>query len=102
MHPALQSISHRPWPLPSGPWVMAQRWHHLLFAHWPIAPEAMRSLVPSQLTLDVFDSVCWVGVVPFWMSGVRARGLPAIPGLSRSEERRVGKDDRSWYAWEAS
>src|SRR5438445_687452 len=42
MHPALQSISHRPWPLPSGPWVMAQRWHHLLFAHWPIAPVRLR------------------------------------------------------------
>src|SRR4029077_6051078 len=89
MHPALQSVSHRPWPLPAGPWIMAQRWHDLLFAHWPIAPEAMRPLVPSQLTLDVFDRMCWVGVVPFWMSGVRARGLPAIPGLSRFPELNV-------------
>src|SRR5258707_3858953 len=89
MHPALQSISHRPWPSPSGPWIMAQRWHDLLFAHWPIAPEAVRTLVPSQLTLDRFDGQCWVGVVPFRMSGVRARGLPAIPGLSRFPELNV-------------
>ena len=68
---------------------MAQRWHDLLFAHWPITPEAVRTLVPSQLTLDRFDGQCWVGVVPFRMSGVRARGLPAIPGLSRFPELNV-------------
>lgn len=61
---------------------MEQRWHDLLFAHWPIAPEAMRPLIPSQLGLDTFDRQCWVGVVPFRMSGVRARGLPAIAGTS--------------------
>jgi len=68
---------------------MAQRWHDLLFAHWPVAPEVMRTLVPSQLTLDMFDDHCWLGVVPFWMSGVRARGLPALPGLSRFPELNV-------------
>jgi uncharacterized protein len=30
-----------------------------------------------------------VAVVPFWMSGVRARGAPAIPGLSRFPELNV-------------
>jgi len=61
---------------------MAQSWHDLLFAHWPIAPEAMRPLIQPQLELDTFDKQCWVGVVPFRMSGVRARGLPAIAGTS--------------------
>jgi uncharacterized protein len=89
MHPALESVAHRPWDLQSGPWVMAQNWHDLLFAHWPIAVEAMRALVPPELELDTFDGHCWVGVVPFWMSGVRARGLPGIPGLSRFPELNV-------------
>jgi uncharacterized protein len=89
MHAALRSVSHRPWPLPEGSWVMAQSWHDLLFAHWPIAPEAMRPLIPPQLALDTFDSQCWVGVVPFWMSGVRPRGVPAIPGISRFPELNV-------------
>lgn len=89
MHAALGSVSHRPWPLPAGPWVMVQSWHDLLFAHWPIAAEAMRPLIPPQLALDTFDGQSWVGVVPFWMSGVRARGLPAIPGLSRFPELNV-------------
>jgi uncharacterized protein len=82
MHPALQSVAHRPWPVSSGPWVMAQSWHDLLFAHWPIAPEELRPLIPPQLELETFDRQGWVGVVPFRMSGVRARGLPAIAGTS--------------------
>jgi uncharacterized protein YqjF (DUF2071 family) len=61
---------------------MAQSWHDLLFAHWPIAPEALRPLIPPQLELQTFDKQCWVGVVPFRMSGVRARWLPAIAGTS--------------------
>jgi uncharacterized protein len=68
---------------------MKQIWHDLLFAHWPIAPPTMRARVPSELRLDSFDGYCWVGVVPFWMSGVRARGLPAFPGLSRFPELNV-------------
>jgi len=68
---------------------MAQTWHDLLFAHWPIPIELMRPLVPPQLELDTFDRQAWVGVVPFWMSGVRTRGLPAIPGLSRFPELNV-------------
>ena len=34
--PLLQSIEHRPWPLPSGSWLIKQIWHDLLFAHWPV------------------------------------------------------------------
>jgi uncharacterized protein YqjF (DUF2071 family) len=68
---------------------MLQRWHDLLFAHWPVAPEILRPLIPRQLHLDVFDDQCWIGVVPFWMSSVRARGLPPIPGTSRFPELNV-------------
>jgi uncharacterized protein len=65
---------------------MKQTWHDLLFAHWPLPPAALRPIVPPALRLDTFDGQCWVGVVPFWMSGVRARGLPALPALSRFPE----------------
>jgi hypothetical protein len=68
---------------------MKQTWHDLLFAHWPLSTAVMRPLVPSQLSLDTFDSQCWVGVVPFHMSGIRARGLPPLPGLSRFPELNV-------------
>jgi uncharacterized protein len=89
MHRLLQIVDHRPWPLPSGPWIMKQVWHDLLFAHWPIHPDLVRRLVPAQLDLDTFDGRCWVGVVPFWMSGVRARGVPPLPALSRFPELNV-------------
>ncbi len=46
----------------------------------------MRPLIPAQLELDTLDKQCWVGVVPFRMSGVRARRLPAIAGTSRFPE----------------
>lgn len=68
---------------------MKQIWHDLLFAHWPLPPSAMRLLVPPQLTLDTFGGECWIGVVPFHMSGIRGRWLPALPGLSRFPELNV-------------
>jgi uncharacterized protein YqjF (DUF2071 family) len=89
MSDILRQVDHRPWPLPTGPWVMAQSWHDLLFAHWPIGVDVMRALVPPQLELDTFDGEAWVGVVPFRMSGVRPRGFPTVPWLSAFPELNV-------------
>ncbi len=61
---------------------MQQKWNDLLFAHWPITPEALRPLVPSVLPLDTFDGQCWVAVTPFHVTGVRPRWTPPIPGVS--------------------
>lgn len=72
-----------------APWVMHQRWTNLLFAHWPVAPAALRSLLPPALTLDTFDGDAWVGVIPFHMSNVRPRGVPAMPWLSSFHELNV-------------
>ncbi len=78
----LDQADHRPYPLPGGPWVLAMSWHELLFMHWPVPAEALRSLIPPALELDTFDGDAWLGVVPFRMSGVRPRFLPAVPPLS--------------------
>lgn len=85
----LQRVDHRLMPLPTGPWVMTQIWHELLFAHWPISVEVLRPLIPSLLEIDTFDNTAWVGVVPFRMSHVRPRGFPAINGLSAFPELNV-------------
>lgn len=82
-------VDHRPWPVPSRPWVMTQRWHDLLFAHWPLPPDALYPHLPPPLLLDTFDGVAWIGVVPFRMSHVRLRGLPALPWLSAFPELNV-------------
>lgn len=68
---------------------MKQTWHDLLFAHWPLPAESLRSLIPKRLALDTFEGQSWVGVVPFHMSGIRARAVPPLPGLSRFPELNV-------------
>lgn len=85
----LRERAHRPWPLPRGPWIMTQTWHDLLFAHWPVAIDLMRMLVPPQLILDTYAGEAWVGVVPFRMSGVRPRLAPSVPWLSAFPELNV-------------
>ena len=85
----LQQLEHRPWPLPREPWIMAQSWHDLLFAHWPMEAAALRPHVPRSLEIDTFNGQAWLGIVPFRMSGVRLRWTPALPGLSAFPELNV-------------
>lgn len=75
-------VEHRPWPLPAGPWLMVQRWQRLLFAHWRVPADVLRPLVPAPLVLDEFDGSAWVAITPFRLTGLRLRGLPALPGAS--------------------
>jgi len=89
MHPALKFVEHRPWSLPNRPWIMAQNWHDLLFAHWEVPVARIRDLVPRELEVDRFDGGAWIGVVPFTMSGVRLRGTPALPWVSAFPELNV-------------
>jgi uncharacterized protein YqjF (DUF2071 family) len=86
MHPIFQQTFHRPWPMPKSKCLMYQRWHDLLFAHWPMDAKVLLPFIPSSLQLDAFDGQAWIGVVPFWMSGIRGRGMPALPYLSRFPE----------------
>jgi uncharacterized protein YqjF (DUF2071 family) len=68
---------------------MAQSWHDLLFAHWPVPAHRLRTLIHPALTLDTFDAQAWLGVVPFRMTGVRPRFVPPVPGLSAFAELNV-------------
>ncbi len=79
----------RTWPLPKHPWVMRMTWSELLFAHWPVEPDAVARLLPNGLKLDTRDGKAWVGVVPFLMSDVAPRCFPPIPKLSRFLELNV-------------
>lgn len=83
---SLPSAAHRPWPLPARPWVMAQTWNRLLFAHWPVARETLRPLLPPGLDLQTFGGHAWLGITPFVLTGLRLRAGPAIPGLSNFPE----------------
>jgi uncharacterized protein YqjF (DUF2071 family) len=85
----LRITDHRPFPPPSGPWVMRQTWNDLLFAHWRLEPKYVRQFVPRQLSLDVFDGGAWLAVTPFHMTDVRPRRTPPVPWLSTFPELNV-------------
>ena len=82
-------VDHRPWPIPDRHWSMLQTWNDLLFAHWPVDPDALSRLMPGALEPETFDGQAWIAVVPFWMSGVRLHHLPEVPGLSTFAELNV-------------
>ena len=82
----LEHTDQRPWRMPDSPWVMTQTWNDLLFAHWPMSRDQLRSKVPDAFEIDLFDNLGWVGVVPFHMSNVGLRGVPSLPGTSAFPE----------------
>jgi uncharacterized protein YqjF (DUF2071 family) len=85
----LDDTAHRPWPMPAAPWIMTQTWHDMLFAHWPVDPAVIRALVPPALDVDLFEDRAWLGIVPFRMTNVAPRGIPAVPWLSAFPELNV-------------
>jgi len=68
---------------------MRMTWSELLFAHWPLDPKILTSLLPTGLTLDTRDGEAWIGVVPFLMSNIAPRCCPPLPQLSRFLELNV-------------
>ena len=89
MHPSLQQVEHRPWPVPDGRWNLRQQWLDLLFAHWPMDSALLKPLVPDGVEIEEFGGASWVGVVPFRMTGVMFRGLPDLPWMSAFAELNV-------------
>lgn len=73
--------TYRPlgWPI----WF--QRWHSLLFLHWPIPAAVLRPLVPAALDLDLYDDVAYVGLVPFAVEQARPVGAPPGRALAFPE-----------------
>jgi uncharacterized protein YqjF (DUF2071 family) len=85
----LDETRHRPWAMPDDPWIMTQTWHDLLFAHWTIDVQTLRTHVPPELELDLFTGQAWLGIVPFHMTNVAPRGMPAVPWVSAFPELNV-------------
>ncbi len=68
---------------------MYQRWLWLTFLHWRYEPEAIRGLVPQELTLDTFDGAAWVALTPFKLVDLHPPGLPPLPWISWFPETNV-------------
>lgn len=72
--------------MPATPWRWRQVWHDLLFMHWPVPAAIVRPFVPDALTIDERGGSAWLSLVPFHMTDVTLRGLPAVPWLSAFAE----------------
>jgi uncharacterized protein YqjF (DUF2071 family) len=79
---SLDETAHRPWPLPDRPWIMGQTWELLLFAHWRVPKDLLRTLVSPHVEVEEHDGSAWLGITPFRVTGLRARGLLPLPGVS--------------------
>jgi uncharacterized protein YqjF (DUF2071 family) len=80
---------HSPTLRPEGQAVMYQSWNTLLFLHWEVDPEPLARLLPPGVELDTYEGKAYVGLVPFTMTGVRPRRLPAVSWLSNFHETNV-------------
>lgn len=69
--------------------IMRQTWNDVSFLHWRYDPAAVRPLLPRGLDLDVHDGGAWVGLVPFYITGLTPPHAPAIPYLSNFPETNV-------------
>jgi uncharacterized protein YqjF (DUF2071 family) len=86
----IEELGHRPWPPPEGTWLQGQTWCDLLFAHWRVPAEQLRRVVPPTLPLHLYDDgSAWLGITPFVVKGLRVRGTPPLPWLSRFPELNV-------------
>jgi uncharacterized protein YqjF (DUF2071 family) len=89
---------------PAGRPIGFQRWTNLLFVHWKLPAELVQPFIPPELMLDTWEGQAWVGLVPFYMSGVRPWWSPPIPGVSSFCETNVrtyvhyrGRDPGVWF-----
>ncbi|MEM7313003.1 MAG: DUF2071 domain-containing protein [Planctomycetota bacterium] len=82
-------MSDRTWPLPARKYSLRMNWHDLLFMHWPVEAADVQRLLPDGLSVDTRDGQAWIGVVPFHMSDVAPRCVPAVPWVSKFPELNV-------------
>jgi uncharacterized protein YqjF (DUF2071 family) len=68
---------------------MGQTWDDLLFIHYRVSAEQLRPLVPEALELQEHSGSAWLGVTPFVVTGLRARGLLPLPVASSFRELNV-------------
>jgi uncharacterized protein YqjF (DUF2071 family) len=52
----------------------------VLFVHWSVSPDIVRSRLPVPFTLETYDGKAWLGIVALWIEDFRPRSVPV--GLS--------------------
>lgn len=89
--------------VPVRPWLLAQRWERLLFAHWPVEPADLARCLPTGVEPDVHKDRAWLAIVAFRMLGTRPLipprrpTLPPIPELNVRTYVRVRGEPGVWF-----
>ena len=58
---------------------MTQRWEDLLLLHWTAPQDSLRSTLPNDLELDLFEGEAWASVIGFKLTNLRISPLQWIP-----------------------
>lgn len=74
---------------PTEPEVMFQTWSNLLFLHWEADPLEIQKTLPPGLFVDTHGGKAYIGVIPFFITDLRAANLPPIPGTTNFLELNV-------------
>jgi uncharacterized protein len=68
---------------------MGQTWDDLLFSHYRVPVATLRTHLPEGLEVQEHSESGWLGVAPFVVTGLRARGLLPLPYASSFRELNV-------------
>jgi len=85
------------------PWLLAQRWSDLLFAHWPVDAKELARRLPAGVEPDLYEGNAWAGIVAFRMVGTRPPAGPSgltlrpIPELNVRTYVRVHDVPGVWF-----
>ena len=66
--------------------ILLQKWEKLSFMHWRVDKEIINKHIPKDLSLDLYDNVAYIGVIPFMMKNVRPRWGFSVPFISNFPE----------------
>ena len=82
----LEVAGHRPWPVPGWPWSVAQTLVDAVSCHWRVVPEALAPYLPAGVEPDLHGGQAWLTIAALRVTGLRLRGLLAVPRLSDGAE----------------
>lgn len=63
-------------------WKWYQEWNEVIFIHWQIPLKIIESLIPEELSIDLFEGSCFITLVAYNMNNIRHIYTPAIPYIS--------------------
>ncbi|CAA6693728.1 MULTISPECIES: YqjF family protein [unclassified Lentimonas] len=62
--------------------ILYQQWRSLLFLHWQFPVAEIQARLPPGLEVDTYNGQAYIGIVPFYMHGLRPKFAPPVPSIS--------------------